>query len=124
MQLDLPIAGLTCLDCARKVERALRALPGVRQASVNYPAGRATVVVDDAADPAALRDAVATAVQAAGYRLASGASIDGASTTAAATPTTSPAPTSTDRPTAPLGTPQRPARAPARGRAAGDAGDA
>ena len=52
MQLDLPIVGLTCLDCARKVERALRALPGVRQASVNYPTGRATLVADDTADPA------------------------------------------------------------------------
>ncbi|MFZ5625279.1 MAG: cation transporter, partial [Gemmatimonadota bacterium] len=96
MQLDLPIAGLTCLDCARRVERALRALPGVGQASVDYPTGRATIAVDETTDLATLREAAAAAVQAAGYHVA----VDGSETaegaaapavTQAVAPTTAPA---------------------------------
>lgn len=67
MRLDFQIAGLTCLDCARKVERALRALPAVGQATVAFPTGQATVVTDEAVDQADLRRAVAAAVQSAGY---------------------------------------------------------
>ena len=86
MQLDLPLTGLTCLDCARKVERALRALPGVRRASVSYPNGRAIIVADDAADQAALRSAAAAAVQAAGYKVAADPADAATGSSAAARP--------------------------------------
>jgi P-type Cu+ transporter len=33
--LDLPIGGMTCASCVGRVERALRKVPGVREASVN-----------------------------------------------------------------------------------------
>jgi len=33
--LDLPIGGMTCASCVARVERALRKVPGVQQASVN-----------------------------------------------------------------------------------------
>ena len=33
--IRLPISGMTCASCVRRVEKALAAVPGVRQASVN-----------------------------------------------------------------------------------------
>ena len=33
--LDLPIGGMTCASCVGRVERALRKVPGVQDASVN-----------------------------------------------------------------------------------------
>ncbi|TXD75232.1 heavy-metal-associated domain-containing protein, partial [Ralstonia pseudosolanacearum] len=41
--LDLEIEGMTCAACAGRVERALRAVPGVTQASVNLATERARV---------------------------------------------------------------------------------
>src|SRR5262249_10521048 len=34
-QIDLPITGMTCASCVNRVERALRKVPGVLDASVN-----------------------------------------------------------------------------------------
>ncbi|GAB5546346.1 MAG: heavy metal translocating P-type ATPase [Sandaracinaceae bacterium] len=60
----LPIAGMTCASCVRRVERALSDVDGVSQAAVNFATERATVTYDPArTDPAAL----ARAVEAAGY---------------------------------------------------------
>ena len=42
----IAVAGMTCDHCSRRVERALRAVPGVREAAVDRAAGRATVVFD------------------------------------------------------------------------------
>ncbi len=56
------IDGMTCASCVSRVERALRAVPGVIEASVNLATNRATVVhggVDNAA--------LTAAVQRAGY---------------------------------------------------------
>ena len=33
--LELPIEGMTCASCVGRVERALKAVPGVQGASVN-----------------------------------------------------------------------------------------
>jgi heavy metal translocating P-type ATPase len=39
----LPITGMSCASCAGRVERALKAVPGVRSAAVNLATGRAEV---------------------------------------------------------------------------------
>jgi Cu+-exporting ATPase len=62
----LPVRGMHCAACVGKVERALRSVPGVQDASVNLATERATVGYDPAAaDLSALKAAVATA----GYEL-------------------------------------------------------
>jgi Cu+-exporting ATPase len=43
---DLVIAGMGCDNCVRKLERALRAKEGVKSATVDGIAGRATVTFD------------------------------------------------------------------------------
>ncbi len=43
--LTLPIAGMTCASCVAKVERALKSVPGVIDASVNFATEKATVRV-------------------------------------------------------------------------------
>ncbi|MBI3155574.1 MAG: heavy metal translocating P-type ATPase [Burkholderiales bacterium] len=55
--LTLPIAGMTCASCVRRVERALAAVPGVEGAEVNLATEAATVRAP-AVDPAALVAAV------------------------------------------------------------------
>ena len=65
--IDLPIGGMTCASCVARVEKALRAVPGVEAASVNLATERATVH----ADPAVTADALAAAVRKAGYEVAS-----------------------------------------------------
>jgi Cu+-exporting ATPase len=62
----LPIEGMTCASCVRRVERGLQKVPGVAAANVNLATERATVAYDPAlADLPALR----TAVEKAGYRV-------------------------------------------------------
>lgn len=46
--IELPIAGMTCANCANTVERVLRKTPGVAEASVNFAAERAAVTFDPA----------------------------------------------------------------------------
>ncbi|HYF58102.1 MAG TPA: heavy metal translocating P-type ATPase [Burkholderiaceae bacterium] len=41
--LTVPVEGMTCASCSTRVERALRALPGVEHAAVNLAAETATV---------------------------------------------------------------------------------
>ena len=55
---DLPITGMTCASCAGRVERALRKVPGVKNATVNLANERAHVEVLDTIDPATLIAAV------------------------------------------------------------------
>jgi Cu+-exporting ATPase len=45
-QLDLPITGMTCANCARTVERTLTKTPGIELANVNFATERATVTFD------------------------------------------------------------------------------
>jgi mercuric reductase len=63
MKLELRFRGMTCLSCARHVEEALKAVPGVRSAHASYPTQRGTVTVDEGVDP----DALVAAVERAGY---------------------------------------------------------
>ena len=60
---DLPITGMTCASCAGRVERALRKVPGVKNATVNLANERAHVEVLEQIDPANL----VAAVDKAGY---------------------------------------------------------
>lgn len=45
-RIDLPITGMTCAACARRIERNLSKAPGVSNASVNFATSRATVQYD------------------------------------------------------------------------------
>ena len=56
--LELKVEGMTCASCVGRVERALRAAPGVLQAQVNLATERATVTMLEGGDPAALVAAV------------------------------------------------------------------
>ena len=58
---DVLIEGMTCASCVRRVERALAAVPGVQQASVNLATASAHVV------GAAPLQALIEAVSRAGY---------------------------------------------------------
>ena len=62
--LDLGIAGMTCASCVGRVERALRKVPGVRDATVNLATERAHIVFDAAGGMDAL---LRRAVRDAGY---------------------------------------------------------
>ena len=60
----LPITGMTCASCVRRVEKALTKVAGVTEANVNLATERATV----AYDPSLVSiDALASAVEKAGY---------------------------------------------------------
>ena len=62
--LSLPIEGMTCASCVRRVERALSRVPGVQSASVNLANERATVAIEPG--QARLEDLI-KAVEQAGY---------------------------------------------------------
>src|SRR3954462_9885809 len=47
-QIDLPITGMTCANCARTVERTLSKTPGVESVNVNFATERAQVTFDPA----------------------------------------------------------------------------
>jgi heavy metal translocating P-type ATPase len=66
-EIGFALGGLRCAGCAARVERELRAAPGVREASVNFATQRALVRFDSAATDAA---ALARRVEALGYRAA------------------------------------------------------
>lgn len=61
MKYELQIEGMTCLACAKALEQALAALPGVQQGSVSYATQRGYVTGDERVTPEALRRAVAQA---------------------------------------------------------------
>jgi Cu+-exporting ATPase len=63
---DLPIAGMTCASCVGRVERALRAIAGVREATVNLVTERAAVTWDPAVVSVV---ELSRAVEDAGYEL-------------------------------------------------------
>jgi P-type Cu+ transporter len=64
--LDLPVLGMTCAACVRRVEKAALGVPGVASAEVNLPLSRARIVLDPAV--ASARGAAA-AIRAAGYEV-------------------------------------------------------
>ncbi|WP_312514182.1 heavy metal translocating P-type ATPase [Massilia sp.] len=57
----LAIEGMTCASCVARVERALRSVPGVREAGVNLATEKASV------SGVATREALVAAIRAAGY---------------------------------------------------------
>ncbi|QDO96969.1 copper-translocating P-type ATPase [Ferrovibrio terrae] len=65
--LDLPVTGMSCASCAGRVEKALRALPGVQSASVNLASESAHVVFEGAAQDTLMAAAAMQAVKKAGY---------------------------------------------------------
>ena len=46
-EVTIPVAGMTCAACVRKVEKALKGIPGVQECTVNLSAGKAGVVYDE-----------------------------------------------------------------------------
>ncbi|MCX5515869.1 heavy metal translocating P-type ATPase [Kaistia algarum] len=60
--IDLAIEGMTCASCVSRVEKALKKVPGVTEASVNLATERATVQAGGAN-----AEALEAAVRAAGY---------------------------------------------------------
>ena len=60
-QVELAVEGMTCASCVGRVERALKAVPGVQSASVNLATERATVQIGGGATVDALRAAIAKA---------------------------------------------------------------
>ena len=59
--LDIPVLGMTCASCVGRVEKAIRAAPGVKSATVNLAAERARVEMDDTGSAAAVTQAVRSA---------------------------------------------------------------
>jgi Cu+-exporting ATPase len=44
--LSLPVVGMTCVNCAANIERSVRKLDGVQEASVNFASERVTLTYD------------------------------------------------------------------------------
>ena len=62
--VDLPIEGMTCASCVRRVEKSLRRVDGVSEAMVNLAAAKARIVFDPAV---ATVEHLGAAVERAGY---------------------------------------------------------
>lgn len=63
--LSFRIGGMTCASCVARVEKALKAVPGVRSASVNLATEKALIQ----AEPTLHFDALSAAVEKAGYEI-------------------------------------------------------
>jgi len=63
--ITLPIAGMTCTACERRITKALKALPGVVSASASARKGSASLITTSEAN----RSSIEKAINAAGYRL-------------------------------------------------------
>ena len=64
VEISLPVEGMTCASCVRRVEKALEAVPGVLTADVNLATETATI---RAVGSTANREALVNAVVGAGY---------------------------------------------------------
>ncbi|WP_428372684.1 heavy metal translocating P-type ATPase, partial [Pelagibacterium lentulum] len=74
--IGLPIEGMTCASCVGRVEKALKAVPGVESATVNLATERADVMASGPVD----RQALVRSIEEAGYSVPSAATelaIDG-----------------------------------------------
>ena len=69
--LELPIEGMTCASCVGRVERALKAVPGVANATVNRATERASLQLADDALAATVNDSAVAAITKAGYSVPS-----------------------------------------------------
>eukprot|EP01036_Dinobryon_divergens_P048820 gene48820-65462_t len=61
--IKLQVTGMTCASCVMRVEKTLKAVPGVHEASVNLATEEASVSVDASVST----DSLAAAVRKAGY---------------------------------------------------------
>lgn len=75
-KIELKFEGMSCLECAHRLERALQAVPGVERATVSYGTKRGTVVTSGEIETAELL----RVVEQAGYRAEV---VNGAGTTSA-----------------------------------------
>jgi Cu+-exporting ATPase len=65
-EMLLPIEGMTCASCVRRVEKAIAKVPGVQEANVNLATEQAKVIFDpDVAD----LGGISAAVERAGYKV-------------------------------------------------------
>src|SRR5580765_7511700 len=64
--IDLPVLGMTCAACVRRVEKAVAAVPGVVKAEVNLPLSRARIELEPARTSA---NVAAAAIRDAGYEV-------------------------------------------------------
>ena len=64
--IEFGVEGMTCASCVGRVERALRAIPGATDTSVNLATERARVTLTGPADAAVVREAI----EGAGYGVA------------------------------------------------------
>jgi Cu+-exporting ATPase len=64
--VELPVEGMTCASCVRRIEKALTKVQGVSEASVNLAGAKARVAFDPAL---ATIDQLNAAVERAGYRV-------------------------------------------------------
>ncbi|EWS62092.1 Copper-exporting P-type ATPase A [Methylibium sp. T29-B] len=65
-EIKLQVTGMTCASCVMRVEKSLKAVPGVQQASVNLATEQASV----SADSGVTADTLTAAVRKAGYEVA------------------------------------------------------
>lgn len=64
-RLSLPVEGMTCASCVGRVEKALKAVPGISTASVNLATERADITLNDSGEAlSAVR-----AIESAGYSI-------------------------------------------------------
>ncbi len=66
-QVQIPVTGMTCANCAANIERGLKKLDGVSGASVNFASERAGVAFDPAAIPL---EAILEKIEKLGYGVA------------------------------------------------------
>jgi P-type Cu+ transporter len=64
--IDLPVLGMTCAACVRRVEKAVAALPGVIRSEINLPLSRASIQFHPSQIAVA---ALAQAIRGAGYQV-------------------------------------------------------
>ncbi len=65
-RVDLAVGGMTCATCVRRVEKAVRTVAGVQDATVNLATNQASVSYDSTKTAPA---AIAKAIEAAGYEV-------------------------------------------------------
>jgi Cu+-exporting ATPase len=61
--IKLQITGMTCASCVMRVEKSLKAVPGVRQASINLATEQASVNADASVSADTLAAAVRKALR-------------------------------------------------------------
>ncbi|HEV7662812.1 MAG TPA: heavy metal translocating P-type ATPase [Chloroflexota bacterium] len=65
-EVTLPVTGMTCASCVRRIEKALHKIDGVQEASVNLATEKASVVFDPRVTSP---DHMRAAIEKAGYRV-------------------------------------------------------